>query len=236
MISQGRGGDQVKVIENIPIKLDSDDLVKGLRIRRNVEYIKDKLDSLIEAITPVLNLKALYSISFVDKIEGDQVTIGDTVFTSKVVRMNLEQVGRVFPYIVTAGSELDDVELSKRQSAMLLDQVKTVVVSKAYQYLKTHLAEKYGIKKLSSVAPGRLDECPLTQQRELFSLFGDNVDRIGVRLTKTCLMVPVKTVSGLLFPSEAGFESCELCSREKCMGRRAAYDPKQVEIFGVENQ
>ena len=226
----------MKVIENIHIKLDSDDLVKGLRIRRNVEYIKDKLDSLIEAITPVMNPKALYSISFVDKIEGDQVTIGDTVFTSKVVRMNLEQVGRVFPYIVTAGSELDDVELSKRQSAMLLDQVKTVVVSKAYQYLRTHLAEKYGIKKLSSVAPGRLDEWPLTQQRELFSLFGDNVDRIGVRLTKTCLMVPVKTVSGLLFPSEAGFESCELCSREKCMGRRAAYDSKQVEIFGVENQ
>ena len=57
MISQGRGGDQVKVIENIPIKLDSDDLVKGLRIRRNVEYIKDKLDSLIEAITPVMNPK-----------------------------------------------------------------------------------------------------------------------------------------------------------------------------------
>lgn len=226
----------MKVIENIPIKLDSDDLVKGLRIRRNIEYIKDILDSLIEAITPVMNPKALYSISFVDKIEGDQVTIGDTVFTSKVVRMNLKQVGRVFPYIVTAGSELDDVELSKRQSAMLLDQVKTVVVSKAYQYLRTHLAEKYGIKKLSSVAPGRLDEWPLTQQRELFSLFGDNVDRIGVRLTKTCLMLPVKTVSGLRFPSEAGFESCELCSREKCMGRRAAYDPKQVEIFGVENQ
>ena len=226
----------MKVIESIPVKLDSDDLVKDLRIRRNVEYIKNKLDSLIEAITPVMNPKALYSISFVDKIEGDQVTIGDTVFTSKVVRMNLEQVGRVFPYIVTAGSELDDVELSKGQSAMLLDQVKTVVVSKAYQYLRTHLAEKYGIKKLSSVAPGRLDEWPLTQQRELFSLFGDNVDRIGVRLTKTYLMVPVKTVSGLLFPSEAGFESCELCSREKCVGRRAAYDPKLVEIFGVENQ
>lgn len=226
----------MKVIESIPVKLDSDVLVKDLRIRRNVEYIKNKLDSLIEAITPVMNPKALYSVSFVDKIEGDQVTIGDTVFTSKVVRMNLEQVGRVFPYIVTAGSELDDVELSKGQSAMLLDQVKTVVVSKAYQYLRTHLAEKYGIKKLSSVAPGRLDEWPLTQQRELFSLFGDNVDRIGVRLTKTYLMVPVKTVSGLLFPSEAGFESCELCSREKCVGRRAAYDPKLVEIFGVENQ
>ncbi len=226
----------MKVIENIPIKLDADELVKGLRIRRNVDYIRDKLDSLIETIAPVMNPKALYSVSFVDKIEGDRVTIGDTVFTSKVVRMNLEQVGRVFPYIVTAGVELDAVELSKGQSAMLLDQVKTVVVSKAYQYLRTHLAEKYGIKKLSSVGPGRLDEWPITQQRELFSLFGDNVDRIGVHLTKTCLMVPVKTVSGLLFPSEAGFESCELCSREKCMGRRTAFDSKLVEIFGVENQ
>jgi hypothetical protein len=226
----------MKVIENIPVKLDADELVKGLRIRRNVEYIRDKLGSLIETIVPMMNPKALYSVSFVDKIEGDRVTIGNTVFTSKVVRMNLEPVGRVFPYIVTAGSELDAVELSKGQSAMLLDQVKTVVVSKAFQYLKTHLAEKYGIKKLSSVSPGRLDEWPITQQRELFSLFGNNVDRIGVRLTQTCLMVPVKTVSGLLFPSEAGFESCELCSREKCVGRRAAYDPKQVEIFGVKNQ
>jgi hypothetical protein len=226
----------MKVIENIPVKLDADELVMGLRIRRNVDYIRDKLDSLIETITPVMNPKALYSVSFVDKIEGDRVTIGDTVFTSKVVRMNLEPVGRVFPYVVTAGAELDAVELSKGQSAMLLDQVKTVVVSKAYQYLRTHLAEKYGIKKLSSVGPGRLDEWPITQQRELFSLFGDNVDRIGVHLTKTCLMVPVKTVSGLLFPSEAGFESCELCSREKCMGRRTAFDPKLVEIFEVENQ
>jgi hypothetical protein len=236
MISQGRGGDQVKVIENIPVTLDSDNLVQGLRIRRNVDYIRDKLDSLIETVAPVMNPKALYSVSFVDKIEGDQVTIDGTVITSRVVRMNLEHVGRVFPYIVTAGTERDDMELSKDQSAMLLDQVKTVVVSKAYQFLRTHLAEKYGIKKLSSVAPGRLDEWPLTQQRELFSLFGDNVNKIGVHLTKTCLMVPVKTVSGLLFPSEAGFESCELCSREKCMGRRAAFDSKQVELFRVENQ
>ena len=226
----------MEVIENIPVKLDADELVKGLRIRRNVGYFRDKLDALIETIAPIMNPKAVYSVSFVDKIEGDSVTIGDTVFTSKVVRMNLEKVGRVFPYIVTAGVELDVVDLSKGLSAMLLDQVKNVVVTKANLYLTNHITEKYGIKRLSSVGPGRLDEWPITQQRELFSLFGDNVDRIGVSLTKTCLMVPVKTVSGLLFPSEAGFESCELCSREKCMGRRAAFDPKQVELFGVENQ
>ena len=226
----------MEVIENIPVKLDADEVVKRLRIRRNVEYFRDKLASLIETIAPVMNPKAVYSVSFVDKIEGDSVTIGDTVFTSKVVRMNLEKVGRVFPFIVTAGVELDDVELSKGQSAMLLDQVKNVVVTRANLYLRNLITEKYWIKRLSSVGPGRLDEWPITQQRELFSHFGDNVDRIGVSLTKTCLMVPVKTVSGLLFPSEAGFESCELCSREKCMGRRAAFNHEKVELFGVENQ
>ncbi len=58
----------MKVIENIPVKLDADDLVKGLRIRRNVDYMRDKLDSLIETIALVMNPKALYSVSFVDKI------------------------------------------------------------------------------------------------------------------------------------------------------------------------
>ena len=226
----------MEVIENIPVRLDADKVVKGLRIRRNVEYFRDKLASLIETIAPVINPKAVYSVSFVDKIEEDRVTIDDTVFTSKVVRMNLEKVGRVFPYIVTAGVELDTVELLKGQSAMLLDQVKNVVVTKANLYLRNLITEKYGIKRLSSVGPGRLDEWPITQQRELFSLFGEHVDRIGVNLTKTCLMVPVKTVSGLLFPSEVGFESCELCSRAKCMERRTAFNPEKVELFGVENQ
>jgi hypothetical protein len=119
---------------------------------------------------------------------------------------------------------------------MLLDLVKTVVVSRAFKYLQTHLAEKYRIPKMSSISPGRLDEWPIDQQRELFRVFGDNIDRIGVSHTKTCLMVPVKTVSGFLFPSEEGFESCQLCQRKKCMERRAAFDPALAEQFGVVNQ
>jgi len=37
--------------------------------------------------------------------------------------------------------------------------------------------------------------------------------------------VPVKSVSGIMFPTEMSFESCGLCPREVCPGRRAAYDP-----------
>ena len=47
---------------------------------------------------------------------------------------------------------------------------------------------------------------------------------IGVRLTDSFLMVPMKSISGILFPTEVRFESCQLCPRKDCPGRRAPYD------------
>jgi predicted transcriptional regulator len=45
-----------------------------------------------------------------------------------------------------------------------------------------------------------------------------------VRLTESFLMLPTKTVSGIFFPTEATFESCQLCPREECPNRRAPYE------------
>ncbi|MCG8400671.1 MAG: vitamin B12 dependent methionine synthase, partial [Firmicutes bacterium] len=64
------------------------------------------------------------------------------------------------------------------------------------------------------------------EQKKLFSILGDCSEKIGVELTDSLLMVPVKSISGIFFPAEAGFESCLLCPRADCPGRRAAYDPE----------
>jgi hypothetical protein len=53
---------------------------------------------------------------------------------------------------------------------------------------------------------------------------GDVAGAIGVWLSDSLLMVPAKSVSGVRFPTEESFESCQLCSRENCPGRRASYD------------
>jgi hypothetical protein len=63
----------------------------------------------------------------------------------------------------------------------------------------------------------------LTQQRTLFSLFGDY--DVGVTLTDSCLMRPLKSVSGLigLGPAErvAAFGSpCDRCELYSCAMRR----------------
>jgi hypothetical protein len=75
------------------------------------------------------------------------------------------------------------------------------------------------------MSPGSLADWPITQQEELFSIFGNVEDLIGVKLTESFLMVPLKSVSGIYFPTEIEFVSCQLCPREVCSGRRAPYDP-----------
>jgi hypothetical protein len=73
--------------------------------------------------------------------------------------------------------------------------------------------------------PGSLPDWPLQEQRQLFALLGDTRAAIGVELTDSCLMLPIKSLSGLRFPTGENFENCQLCPRERCPGRRTAYEP-----------
>ena len=77
--------------------------------------------------------------------------------------------------------------------------------------------------------PGSLADWPLEEQRHLFRLLGEPRKAIGVELTESFLMVPIKSVSGLRFPSGAHYENCQLCPRDPCPGRRAPYDPDLYE-------
>jgi hypothetical protein len=72
--------------------------------------------------------------------------------------------------------------------------------------------------------PGSLPDWPLSEQKPLFTLLGGGPTTIGVQLKDSFLMVPVKSVSGIWFPTEEKFESCQLCQREKGPGRRAPFD------------
>lgn len=43
---------------------------------------------------------------------------------------------------------------------------------------------------------------PIQEQRKLFEIIGNTKDLIGVELTDSCLMLPIKSVSGIWFPAE----------------------------------
>jgi hypothetical protein len=108
-----------------------------------------------------------------------------------------------------------------------VDTIKEMALGASTSYLRNHLKEKYLLGRLSSMNPGAGDVAtwPIEQQQLLFSVFGNVEELIGVRLTDTHLMIPNKSVSGLFFPTEVPFESCMVCQRKNCPGRRAHYDP-----------
>jgi len=56
-------------------------------------------------------------------------------------------------------------------------------------------------------------------------------DLIGVELTDSFLMIPNESVSGIYFPAEVRFETCQLCPREICPGRRAPYDKNLLQAY-----
>jgi hypothetical protein len=161
--------------------------------------------------------------------EGSGVQAGRARFVSKVLRANLDEVERVFPYVATCGPELDTISIASDDifGQFCRDTLKEMALHAAMSHLVEHLKEAYSLETLVSMNPGSGDirVWPIEQQRELFAFFGDLPESIGVVLTDSCLMVPNKSVSGLFYPSEDGFQSCQLCHREKCPGRRAPFDP-----------
>jgi hypothetical protein len=87
------------------------------------------------------------------------------------------------------------------------------------------LKDHYRLGRIEAMSPGSLPDWPIQAQRPLFALFGDTERLLGVRLTESLLMVPSKSVSGILFPTEQTFASCQLCPREGCPSRQLPYDP-----------
>jgi hypothetical protein len=158
------------------------------------------------------------------------VTIDGVQFSSQVLRGVLDQEGRLFPYVATCGAEVDQITVPADDlvRAYCLDIIKRLLVTSARAYLEDYLVQTYALGKVSKVAPGELLDWPLPQQRELFSLIGDVESLIGVKLTESFLMVPIKSVSGMFFPTEVKFEACQLCKMPKCEGRRAPYSPAMV--------
>ena len=217
-----------RILDNISVTLDPEEF-------RSITHIDltapagQAAARLLESALPVARPKALYKVCYIDGRSEEGVELEGVRFSSSVLSRNLGDVERVFPYIATCGAELDGLDIPEGDvlARYALDGFKETALRAAVDHLRRHLAEEYGLEpgKLSTMNPGsgNRDVWPISQQQPLFRLLGDVEGSIGVRLTDSFLMIPNKTVSGILFPTEVPFVSCQLCTREDCPRRRAAY-------------
>src|SRR5664279_870025 len=95
------------LLENIPFEVNLDQLMKQVRVRPGSEDAKD-LASLAAEAQKIARPKAVYGVAFIDEKLESEVLIDGVRLTSRVLRVNLDKVERVFPFTCTCGSELQD--------------------------------------------------------------------------------------------------------------------------------
>jgi len=216
----------MEVIEKIPVDFDVDHVLSRLHVISG-SADANELSSLVEEVRAAANPKAVFEVCHIGKRTDDTIEINGVVFTSRVLRINFEDAYRVFAYIATSGRELDELsEPGDTIRGYWLAELKQMALEAALDRVCERIETAYRPGKMAAMSPGSLADWPISQQEQLFSLFGNVEDKIGVRLTDNFLMIPMKSISGIFFPTGTSFESCQLCPREKCRGRRAAYAPQ----------
>lgn len=223
---------QLCILEDIPIQLPFGEIRRQLHLKKDQHW--DGVKALVQTVLPHIQAKAVYQVCYIDEKRDSFVGIGVSRFRSRVLAKNLAAVERVFPFIVTLGSRY--IEQMDEQDIVVkyyLDVIGNIALSSARKYLEKTLQAGFGLEGMSFMSPGSLTDWPLEEQRPLFALFGDGETPIGVSLNSGCMMIPEKSVSGIYFPTEVPFKSCQLCDRKDCPARKAAYDSQIKSEFGV---
>jgi len=183
---------------------------------------------LFDAVARIGSPKCAYR-EFEAQADDTGAIIGGRRFTSRVLGRNLSGITRVFATICTCGAEVDEASLAEGDElrGWWLDVLKTQLLMNARDGVVREIDRAFKPETLAAMAPGSgdLDTWRIEEQRPLFDLFDGEERAIGVTLTPSFLMVPNKTTSGILYPSESGFRTCQVCHRENCPNRTDPFDP-----------
>ncbi|MGB9642372.1 MAG: vitamin B12 dependent-methionine synthase activation domain-containing protein [Candidatus Ratteibacteria bacterium] len=225
----------MEILEHFGDEVDYGELLRKLKITDLAD--EEEFKKLFEIARNIARPKAVYLEGFVESRDKDGVVINGVRFESMTLSKNLEKVGRCFPYVATCGTELDSIKLSEDLlKEYWWDTIKAAYLNIAIKNLMGYIKNRFLLGKTATMVPGGSEGglWPIQQQKQLFSLFGDVEKLIGVKLTESCLMIPNKSVSGILFPAEIDYNGCKVCRRKNCPGRMAEFDEKMWKQLGIE--
>ena len=221
------------VLENMQIKLDFDAVHRRLHLKKDTDL--KALQALVAIAQVLVEPKVFYKICYIEEKLVEGVIIEGLHLRSKVLRKNLDKIERVFPFVITIGSKYSErlEACSDLLEKFYLDTIGNVALNQVRLELKNHLKAEFAVEKTAFMAPGSLPDWPIDEQKPLFKILGDVESAVGVKLTESLLMLPAKSVSGIYFPTETTFFSCQLCPRERCDSRKARYNEKLAREYGL---
>lgn len=172
------------------------------------------------------------SIDRAKSLAAPKAIVMKKIFTpsGKLVSSYIKGTSDIYVFLVTIGPAVEEeasrlMKTGESLSGYLLDGVGSLAVESLAENLEDRLRKEYKIKGKSvsmRLSPGYCD-WPVEEQTKLDAIL--DFSKIGVRLTENCMMIPRKSISGLLGIGPAGLFSkaksqCNICNMKGCDYRR----------------
>ncbi len=218
-----------KRIDDLRVRVDIQAVLAQLRMQPD-SPAGPRVTVLVERVEQTVRPKALYRACQVTSSDAGRVKINGVEFHSRTLAALLQSIDQVFVYVVTCGPEASAPLPANRGAFERLahDAISNQMLRQSCHEFERRIAQQYHLEGTATLGPGAGDGVlwPIEDQRALFSLLGDTETSIGVSLTDDHMMLPMKSLSGVLFATDNGFRSCQLCTSHGCGMRDAPFDSR----------
>ncbi len=210
-----------------------DELARYLHMEEDTEhpaycYMKERLAELTSSDLEAVGGYAIGTIEGLD-LQGGTLTVEGTTFEVGVqVCGYLKEATEAALFLCTAGALFsDEAHALNAQGefleAYVIDAIGSLTVERAMDKIHKALEEEQaarGMKITNRYSPGYCN-WPLKDQRPLFAFVGENPT--GIALSESCLMHPIKSVSGVIgigTKARRRAYGCLICQNKTCTYRR----------------
>jgi len=172
-----------------------------------------------------------YIIKNIEQVDGPSVFIeGSIIFRSQVIARLLEQCCKVSVFVVTIGNRLEEMACRLAEDGLILqsavlDAIGSDAAERVADFVQGRVGEMTGAQGLCISPPFSPGYCDwdIGQQKVVFWAVGR--DSTGVHLTEGYLMIPRKSISGIIGiglcnDSVERYNPCKSCDKHDCEGRR----------------
>ena len=183
-------------------------------------------DSLLAKVAEFV--RPSYTFGLYDgRLNASSVMLGDyRLKTGNTIAGLLKGSNRFCLFVATAGTLFQDFQDEvKGQNDILrtfiLDVIGSCIAEKTGDIMEKQLEKEIGDDRHTHrFSPGYCG-WHLTEQRQIFRLLGENPS--GITLSESCLMMPVKSISGIIGIGKTVNEKqygCNFCELETCYKRK----------------
>ena len=195
------------------------------------QYIK-QIDKMLYELSICCTPEYGYVVHPGKRLDSETLQIAETILKpGKIITSSIREADHFAVFIATAGKGFDEWNQKIQHGddmvrAFFADSLGSVLAEACVAVLKERFEREMteqGLFVSNSYSPGYCD-WPLVEQRKLFSFFPEQF--CGVTLTESCLMVPIKSVSGIIGIGQhvkKRLYSCDVCTMTTCVKNRKKY-------------